>query len=349
MPRCVVFRVDANPTIGLGHLMRCLALAQGFASANVKVVFVVLKESKQYCRARQDWTGELRCLPSSSIANEAKWLSDFCQDIGADWLILDGYHFDYEYRKPLNDELNCTSVKLGIFDDGQLCQTQLVEQNIALLINWASKAEGLPYEQFVPNARLCVGDDFRVLRQEFSAVIARQYESRDSLLLMFGGSDPSNLTLMLLRLFDSLSVGFPITVVTGGGYQRLPELQLFISTSELDITHHHDCQSIAQIMGEARLAVSAAGASQFELLSCSTPSILVTVAQNQHFASQQAKQQGWCEVVDYQQSDSALNTIAQITLNLWHQPEKLNTMHANASKYSSQPGIQRIIKELYLP
>ena len=40
----IAFRVDGGPDIGMGHIMRCLALAQGFPD-NIDIIFII-KESK---------------------------------------------------------------------------------------------------------------------------------------------------------------------------------------------------------------------------------------------------------------------------------------------------------------
>jgi spore coat polysaccharide biosynthesis predicted glycosyltransferase SpsG len=138
-------------------------------------------------------------------------------------------------------------------------------------------------------------------------------------------------------------------VLTGAAYPHLLALNTFIKNSNLAIDHQHDCQDVAQLMGTARLAVSAAGASQFELLCCATPAVLVVLAENQQFASQQAKQQGWCKVIDYQQDDSdlGLNHILQSAHSLWGQPQVLNDMHDQARLLATQSGIEHIIGQLY--
>ncbi|MFT2091416.1 UDP-2,4-diacetamido-2,4,6-trideoxy-beta-L-altropyranose hydrolase [Paraglaciecola sp. 2405UD69-4] len=345
MSSCVVFRVDANPTIGLGHLMRSLAVAQGLYREGIKLVFAITDSTQHYCQSRQDWVGEVHILPTTSKQVELASLSSLCHNVEAKWLILDGYDFDCEYR----NELNKIGCKLGIFDDGLLCKSQSVEPNLNLLINWSTGAEHLPYDKYAPNAYLCVGDSYRVLREEFYQSELEFYEHRKSLLLMFGGSDPFKFTLPLLQELAALQADMPITVVTGAGYQALPQLIAFIQASSLSVSHHHDSQNIAQLMGKARLAISAAGASQFELLTCLTPSVLVIVAENQVFASQQAKEQGWCELVGSHnvEAKSLIKGIAQSAVNLWENSAKLNFMHQNTKIHSNLSGIQKIIKAMF--
>jgi spore coat polysaccharide biosynthesis predicted glycosyltransferase SpsG len=67
----------------------------------------------------------------------------------------------------------------------------------------------------------------------------------------------------------------------------------------MPVQHVHDAQDMADMMLHSKLAVCAAGGSQFELLHCYTPSFLLVVADNQYPATQKASQQGWCEAVDW--------------------------------------------------
>ena len=41
----VVFRVDSNKTMGIGHFMRCLSFAQFFRDEDIKVNFVTTTRS----------------------------------------------------------------------------------------------------------------------------------------------------------------------------------------------------------------------------------------------------------------------------------------------------------------
>jgi UDP-2,4-diacetamido-2,4,6-trideoxy-beta-L-altropyranose hydrolase len=120
-----------------------------------------------------------------------------------------------------------------------------------------------------------------------------------------------------------------------------------IKSSGLDITHLHDCQSMAEELVNTKLALSAAGGSQFELLACATPSILVVVAENQTLASQDAATQGWCQVVN----SDATSTDEWVTqgLSLWQQPERLLGMHQKALLYAVVDGAKNIVELMSEP
>ena len=92
-------------------------------------------------------------------------------------------------------------------------------------------------------------------------------------------------------------------------------------------------------------AISAAGGSQFELGVCNTPSILVTVAENQHSATQVAQAQGWCRAVN---KDIDINELVAMALALYSDEETLTEMQAcsqgNYDALGSERAIDAIIK-----
>jgi UDP-2,4-diacetamido-2,4,6-trideoxy-beta-L-altropyranose hydrolase len=330
----VVFRVEGELTIGLGHLMRCLALAQSLVTCGHVVFFFMSQRSQKFCLNRADWVGKILLIPEIDKNLEPSWLAKQCTNLRADWLTLDGYHFEQDYRH----SLQCNSFKLAVFDD----MNNSGELYADMIINGALNAALHDYQLTAPKALLAVGKNYQVLRQEFLQLADTTCSERKNLSIMFGGSDPQNMTIKVLQSLCQSNASMPIIIITGAAYVGLHELADLIKSSELDITHLHDCQNMAGVMVNTKLALSAAGSSQFELLACATPSILVVVAENQNIASQDAASQGWCQVVN---SDnlSATELVMQ-SLSLWKQPDLLSSMHQKALLYPVVDGAKNIIE-----
>ena len=339
----VVFRVEGEPNIGLGHVMRCMALAQSLVKCGHEVFFVMSQSSQHFCLNRADWVGATLCIPQLHKTAEPEWLAQQCIDLRADWLVLDGYQFSQDYRHRLQSH----KFKLAVFDDmnnsGALCAD--------IVINGALNAALLDYQLTAPKALLAIGNNYQVLRQEFLQLTDKKYSTRKSLTLMFGGSDPSNLTLRALQVLHKVHATMPITIITGAAYAQLHDLTELIKSSTLELTHLHDCQNMAAILVNTKLALSAAGGSQFELLACATPSILVVVADNQKNASRDAANQGWCQVVNNHYSsvddlsidDLNIDELVMQCLSLWQQPDLLGAMHQKALQLCVVDGAKNII------
>ena len=339
--RHVVFRVDASTSMGLGHLLRCLALAQAFKlhQADTEISFVMLSTTVPFAKSRLDWSGNIVCLPDQ-IAQQAEpdWLQTYCQQQQVSALIVDGYQFDTNYRRALA-AIDCVHV---LFDDNNNSGPLYSD----LVINPASKAHELDYAHTAKDAVLCLGETYRILRAEFSQItLRRPWLARTSLVLVMGGSDPQNLSLRILIALEQVGFNQPITLATGGAYAFLGELRAFLANTALQVEHLQNCQQIAQLFGQAKLVVSAAGGSQFELLACHTPALLLVVADNQRMATQAAVQQGWCQAIDYL-AEPDIDKIAQQIVELWQDSGLLENMHRQATQFADTGGAKRVVEHI---
>ena len=330
----VVFRVEGEPNIGLGHVMRCMALAQSLVKSGHVVFFLMSRQSQHFCRNRADWIGTILPINDTDKNAEPEWLAKQCSDLCVDWLVLDGYHFDQAYRQ----SLQYSHFMLAIFDDSNNSGALYAD----MIINGAVNAGLHNYQLNAPKALLAIGADYQVLRQEFLQLLNNNWSVRKSLTLMFGGSDPKNLTFKTLQSLHQANASMPIMVITGAAYNGVSELTELIKNSTLDITHLHDYQNMSAVLLNSKLALSAAGGSQFELLACASPSILVVVAENQKYASQAAATQGWCQVVD--SDDSSADEWVMQCLSLWQQPELLLLMHQDALLHIAVDGAKNIVE-----
>src|SRR5690606_19457883 len=110
----VLFRVDASSAMGIGHLMRCQALAQALMQQQIDILFAVRQASLVIARNRNDWVGQVVLIPeNTSQVDELDWLQNTIDLLALDFAVLDGYQFDSEYRARLKALVN----KLVLFDD----------------------------------------------------------------------------------------------------------------------------------------------------------------------------------------------------------------------------------------
>lgn len=334
----VCFRVDANSRIGVGHLMRCLALSQVLDEQMVEVYFFIRQSTRANCLSRYDWTGRLCLIPDSiSQENEPEWIFQQLQKHNASLLVLDGYQFHHSYRQQLRALLKQQAIPLVLFDDtnSDLCPNGLLHADV--VINTAPEAELLNYQATAPGAKLCLGSKYRLLRQEFYVQEPIPWKRRHSLTIVMGGSDVNNLTIPILTALDAVGFNNPVRVLTGSAYPFSEALKHTIATSALTIQHLPDCQTVAEVFSHSKLVLSAAGSSQFELLACGTPAILTVVADNQIPATLAAQQQGWCEMRDCRET-TTLNTkqhtrfLAERVQALWQQTGELKAMFEMAQQ-----------------
>ncbi len=335
----VIFRVDGNSRIGTGHLMRCMALAQCLSRNDVDSEFWVTSETLPLCKARHDWVGQITVVPPFDQQNdELAWVRGRLQETETLAFVLDGYQFNQDYRLAIKKQVPLFTVFDDNNDSGMLYAD--------LLINGSSGAETLGYAATAPNAKLCLGRAYRVLREEFYYAQPLPLEKRQDLAIMLGGADIGNLTCSLLREICLLEPNMPMRVITGAAYGHTAELKKLIGAVNNPVQHIHNCQDVADLFTHSKLVVSAAGSSQFELLACATPALLLVVADNQVFSAKEAQKQGWCDVLDVR-SGCDSHRIAKRILSLLGDDTKLRQWQQNAQLLADVDGAQRVVEAIF--
>jgi UDP-2,4-diacetamido-2,4,6-trideoxy-beta-L-altropyranose hydrolase len=313
--------------------MRCLALAQAGDANGIESFFVLSSEGIEFTRTRHDWVGRVvvRKGNDTEVAAQILALVDSCH---AAAIVLDGYGFSVEFAR----ELKQSKAQLVYLDDTQAELAKYAD----IIVNPAGEGVSQWYQQQNPQAKVLVGQEYRLLRREFKATLPLPLAQRHTLTINMGGSDPLGLTLPVLQILTKAMPDTLMRVVTGVGYTDIDALDNFIAQSHVPIQHVHNCQDMADIWTHSRLTIGAAGGSQFELVACYTPTILLIVADNQVIASEAAEQQGWCEVLDCRKGLDR-QALAKLTLALWHNPQRLEAMHQAAKPFAYIDGADNLL------
>ncbi|WP_412972738.1 UDP-2,4-diacetamido-2,4,6-trideoxy-beta-L-altropyranose hydrolase [Glaciecola sp. MF2-115] len=339
-------RAEGNPSIGLGHIMRCYAFAETCQAFDIPVTFLCSLESSEFLKSRHGFTSAVINLDSSHCdshasnddkqsEHDANTLLDSVPELAKtdSVLLLDGYQFDYVYQSTLKN----LGVKFAYFDDinafYQHDQNNVLQHQADIIINGAESAHSLHYEKNAQQSSLCIGNDYLLLRREFHYLSPTPLSQRHTLLINFGGADVNNYSTQLLLALDKAGFASPVRVVSGAAFKHLDSLehclQNDLKASTMPVQHIHDAQEMASLMQHSRLAVCAAGGTQFELLACATPSILVVVAENQLPATQHAASQGWCDICEWQDQVDIDALVKQI-LALWQDESLIQSKYQRA-------------------
>src|SRR5690242_914600 len=98
----LLFRTDASLTMGTGHVMRCIALAQACQDAGGRVTFVMAESTPGTQAKLEEESCEVSSI-SCAVASQDDSLrtSDVARKTKADWIIVDGYQFGADYQRAL--------------------------------------------------------------------------------------------------------------------------------------------------------------------------------------------------------------------------------------------------------
>lgn len=246
----IVFRVDGDFNIGLGHLVRSLALANSLRGDGFEIGFLTMTSLVKEAAEREGYS----CW---SIKDKFDWPDT----LKADLIITDINHTPVDYMK----RLRSSGARLVTFDDlgqGRDLADLKVDANL-------SPSSG--------SSRCLYGPDYIILRKEFGQYARREKKIERvirQILVSMGGSDPSNLTLKVVEALKELNLPILANIIIGRAFGQKERLLESIEGGER-FRIEEDAADIPNKMYEADLAVISAGVTMFELACTGTPGIII--------------------------------------------------------------------------
>jgi UDP-2,4-diacetamido-2,4,6-trideoxy-beta-L-altropyranose hydrolase len=249
----VILRADGNSEIGLGHVIRSLALAE-MLKEDFDCIFAtrfltdyINTEASKVCK-------EIIKLPESD-----EHFNTFLSLLSSNEIVvLDNYFYRTEYQQTIKDK----GCKLVCIDD--IHDTHFVAD---VVINHAG---GIPKNSYsiAPYTSLFLGPDYALLRPEFLNKTKKNNAS--TLLICLGGADKENITLKILKLLeDKQFLLHKCYVIIGDAFQYEKDLVNFKQSSKLNIEifKNLSAQQMANIMSECRYAICPPSTVAYEYLS----------------------------------------------------------------------------------
>jgi UDP-2,4-diacetamido-2,4,6-trideoxy-beta-L-altropyranose hydrolase len=251
----ILIRADASVEIGTGHVMRCLALAQAWQDHGGEAVFALAESTSAIlARLAGENCGVVSVAGCIGSAEDANHTVELARAHSAQWVVLDGYHFDTGYQ----ERIKSGGRKLLCVDDMGECECYVAD----LVLNPNLNASETSYRNRHPSTRLLLGPRYALLRREF---VKWRTWNRDILalaqrvLITIGGSDPDGLTRKLLEFPEF--PGLVSTFVLGGSAREPPDFQESPAAELI-----RDQGDMAQIMARSDIAVICGGVTLWESL-----------------------------------------------------------------------------------
>jgi UDP-2,4-diacetamido-2,4,6-trideoxy-beta-L-altropyranose hydrolase len=348
----IVFRVDSSLVIGLGHVMRCLTLAQALKENGVNVEFICRKhEGNLICKIRSSGfvVHELEMYKEIKVDTRlahSPWLgatqqqdANDCIDIfkpgKIDWLIVDHYALDDQWQKRLNPYYEKLMVIDDLADRKHQCDV-LLDQNFGRSYQ--------DYKDLVPTStKLIMGSEYALLRPEFEkyrrySLNSRKDEKFKKLLVNMGGADPDNITG---KVIDRLQVAklpkdVEITIVMGKTAPHLTRVITSVNKLPYKSEVKVDVNNMAELMANADIAIGASGATTWERCCLGLPTIQLITAYNQEFIAQKLNEINAIKLVE----------IDDVIENLENFQYWMKSVGKIASKVTNGTGVKRLLEFL---
>lgn len=270
----VLFRVDAGriPGLSFGHLERCAILSQGLRRAyGIR--------SRMFMRPLADGLARARILGEATLEYGGS-----VPTVEADALVID---LPYPPEPILLDVARERGWYVAVLDDTgrDLCQSDVVLNSSVL-----ARPEVYPR-----TGRTLLGPENLILEERFLA--ARHTGSGNSkpqVLLTFGGSDPTGLTVKVLNAMASMEDTFDLAVVMGPGFVERSEVRRLVSSlKEGRFLVLDSPKDMLPLFTGCDLAVCAGGRTLYELHALSVPTVAVASSPLEAQAIRAFISRGW--------------------------------------------------------
>lgn len=271
----IVIRVDASSTIGTGHVMRCLTLANFLKENGVRVTFICAILEGNMVQYIESCGYEVRVI-SREIEKDVRQTISVIKEKAVDLLIVDHYQLDISWEKHVIENLE--SVKLMVIDD---LANRKHDCDLLLDQNYQENFETRYDTLLPPQCKKLLGPSYLLLRPEF------YQEKRDiqssqirDILIFYGGSDPTNETEKVLHALDELLLEkVKVHVVVGLANPKKHEIRALCLNKGYH--YYEQIDYLADLMRESDLSLGAGGVTMWERCYLGLPSIVTIVAENQ--------------------------------------------------------------------
>ena len=335
----ILIRVDGNGTIGLGHIMRCLSIADAIKRLVEDVVFAVADESCSRLLQQRGFAYTVLHTDYDDMDGEADRLLCLIEEQKPSVLIVDSYYVTAEYLQRLKE-----AVKV-IYIDDQLSFPYPAD----VVINYNIFAKAEDYLELYGGEgcpRLVIGPEYAPLREEFSRVEPHDQPAFASkVLVSTGGADAQHIALKMIRYLTEYADMFKdhtFSFIIGGANRDIDAIRDLCQEQ----THFKllcDVREMSRIMLDNDIAVSAAGSTLYELCACAIPTVTYILADNQAPAAKVFNDKGiMINVGDVRAIPHFIETTLKTVLSLSVNKEKRTRMSEAARQVTDGRGADRL-------
>jgi spore coat polysaccharide biosynthesis protein SpsF len=257
--------------MGLGHVVRCLALADELHEKHGAAVSFAMRASPLASEMVKRRSYPILQAPDGQVFDQEGWLHDCVSKSGAQILVVDVRD---DLSKAALESLAGKGTIVAVLDD-------LSDRR------WAADLAFYPPVPQVRRVdwsgfrgRLCVGWEWIVLRSQFAELFPSRKSSKCSLLIAMGGSDPAGLTLKAVLALDRLDEDFESVIIVGAGFCHRQGLADLLRQTRRRFAVREDVSEMSAAMAQADLAVCSFGMTSYEFATMAVPAVCVCLTED---------------------------------------------------------------------
>lgn len=282
----VAFRADASSRIGLGHLLRCLSLAQALARCGAEPLFLLrASDVDASARVRQaGFAAHLLPLPAvhepgrlDDAEADAQTCVDALSDAPPAWVVVDHYGLEAGWHEALRAALSCRIAAIDDLADRPLAVDALIDHNLV--------PDSTHAQRYAPvlkrEPRWFCGPRHALLGPAYTDLpefVVRPEVS--SIGIFMGGTDPGRASAEVLSACRLAGFAGAIEIASTRAAPTLAALQAAVKAdghARLSL----DLPDLAAFYGRHDLQIGAGGGAAWERCAVGAPSLTLVLADNQ--------------------------------------------------------------------
>lgn len=329
----LVVRCDGTPKIGLGHVVRCLAVAQRLRDTHgVGVSFALSAEEPGPAMVHEAafpfdlWDGQ---------THEGAWLQTVLTERRADALLLD-------IRTDLAVEQLAAwrreGLLVAVLDDPS-------DRRLAAELAFyppVPQLQEMDWNGF--DGQLCSGWEWLPLRPGFNRKVPEPNNPIPRVAVTMGASDPAGLSLRALQALEAIDRQLQVRLILGRAFAHRPALEKLLPDLRQPMEIINDVADMPAALADIDLAVASFGVTAWELASLGVPAVLLGLSPDHARSAEALHKAGMARSLGEHTavSDTALTAaIADLLAN----PTTRQAVRA-ASKVADGLGAERIAARL---
>jgi spore coat polysaccharide biosynthesis protein SpsF len=329
----ILIRCDGSPQLGLGHIVRCLALACELRDTyGVQPGFAIIGTGVAEALVEQE---NFPVFTKPDNIEEAQWIYTLVEKHSFNGLIL-----DIRTTLPASalSRWRNDGLTVAVIDDPS-DRRQAADLAFYPPVPQMTKAD---WSRFTGQA--FIGWDYLLLRREFSIRREPPQNPIPSILVTMGGSDPGGLTLLALKALCQVKEPFYARVVLGRAFLHDQALEQLRPSLPDKFEFLRDVSDMPSLMAGTDLAVAAFGGTAYELAALNVPAVLLGLTQDHaHSAGALADAGMAVSLGDYRQLSE--NHVAEAVTQLLSAPGLRKKMQ-EACELVDGKGVQRITLQI---
>jgi len=312
----IIFRADANTSIGMGHIMRCLSLAEAMAADSSEsmvinrgkknIKFIIADESVSNLIQSCGYEPIILHTDYRAMDGEIDAWKELAPSIDVDLVIIDSYYVTSDYLNWLRHNI------------GMVCYIDDVlsfSYPVDILINYNAYANIGDYHRLYKGCeepKYLLGPTYAPLRAMFRDIDHREQRSVvTDVLLSTGGSDELHVAVSFLRYLcnekDDKSEGITYHLLLGMMNTDKDEIKALAADDDR-IKLHENVSDMRWLISSMDIVVSAAGSTLYEICACGVPLITFSTADNQIPGAEAFKRLGLADNVGDLRDPESINS-----------------------------------------